>query len=211
MSGPVYLLSSLPYLDISIVLEENTRTQIDYIPSIEDFLSLCDKTLHPYDADIIRIAIRNPQESNHPFVQSIVEYFYAIRNAIAKKRYEAMGTGTYTDVLLYDRVPVSADAAFITEQASNAKHPLARELEIKKALWAYLDDCDARYHFCVENGIVYGYKLLLFHDMHHFQREAGDMQWKQLVGNLAEKAGFSRDAIGADDTVFDDTQMYNAG
>ena len=130
-------------------------------------------------------------------VQSIVEYFAATTSAVAQKRHALIRTGSYTPVLVNDRIPVSADALSIVERAVHAKDPLHRELEIARALWTHLDDCDAQYQYSIENVIVYGYKLKLFQKCMGFERNQGNTMWKELLGTLSEKAGFFRGSIGA--------------
>ncbi len=205
MSGPVYLLSSLPYLDSSVLNPsvEGSASSLEHVHSVDDFISLCEYTLAPADAQKLSVAMRSPQESSLEFVLQALEYLSSVSDEVARKRHESRRSGSYTHAVVNDRVPVSADAAAIAERAAHAKNPLLREMEILKALWAYLDDCDAKYQFSIENVIIYGYKLKLFHKAASFQKEAGDAMWKQLGETLAEKAGFFRSALatggGAED------------
>lgn len=200
MSGPVYLLSSLSYLDSSI-LNSNAdfnSASFNHIHSVEDFISLCEYILSPTDVEKFTVAMRNPEKSTLKFVLRALEYISSVTDSVAQKRHEIRRSGSYTHAIVNERIPVSADAAAIAERAAHAKNPLTREMEILKALWAYLDDCDATYQCTLENVIIYGYKLRLFHKAVSFQREAGDVMWKRLVETLTEKAGFFRSALITD-------------
>ncbi len=203
MSGPVYLLSSLPYLDVSILnsIGDNNAVSLDAMYSIEDFISFCEHILSPADAQKFTIAMRNPEESTLDFVSCALEYMSSVTNALAQKRHEERRSGSYVPTIVNDRIPVSADAPRIVERITHAKNPLIREIEILRSLWTYLDDCDSKYQYTLENVIIYGYKLKLFHKAISFQKEAGDATWKQLCEVLAEKAGFLRSILPKNEDV----------
>lgn len=205
MIGPVYLLSTLPHLDGTFSWAaggavDEQRAGAAHVPSETRFVELCRGTLSEADARAVQTALEQPNASDKVFVREAGQYLQGLMVAVAKHRHAALGrSGAYINTADAGAASgaVFGDAAAIVARAAAAANPLEREIELTKALWAFLDDRDAQYFQSVENVIIYGYKLKLFHKILAFRREEGNKNWTALVEQLAEKAGFSKDAVDA--------------
>lgn len=186
MADAIYLLSSLPHIDLDMTN--------DSLMSMERFLYACD-VLGDELSVKVKDAVIDPKNSEFPIAKEWAEYDYSIRNELAKKRWAALKSGSYHSILVNDGVPVSAEGLDIAQEVGHEQSPLAREKAIITHKWTILDTLDARFEFSVEKIIIYGWKLQLYYSYRNLTEERGQTQWSSLLTVLAEKSGFSISAI----------------
>lgn len=193
MAQVVYLLSSLPYLDIDS-LDTTGDVGVNDTFTIDEFLEACE-VLGPTTAKQIAIAIHNPCESTLAIAKIWSNYEYSIRNEFAKSRWAALRTGTYKPMLVHDSVPVTAEGLEMLAFINKESNPLIREKTVLMTKWRILTSLNAKYQFTLENIIVYGWKLQLFRRYLNLTEKRGNQQWNTLVANISETAGFSISSI----------------
>jgi hypothetical protein len=110
-------------------------------------------------------------------------------------RWSNIRSGTYHSVFVHGSIPISAEALDIVGQMQHESNHFLREKTIIEQKWMILDSLDASYQFKLENIIIYGWKLQLYFSYRNITEERGEKQWNTLLTTLADKSGFSIDAI----------------
>lgn len=182
----MYLLSSLPHIDLK-------QTGEAVWSSFDRFLEDCD-VLEDTSDEVIQ-AIVSPQKSDTNIAKLWAEYDYSIRNEIAKMRWSNIRSGTYHSVFVHGSIPISAEALDMVGQMHHESNHFLREKTIIEQKWMILDSLDASYQFKLENIIIYGWKLQLYFAYRNITEERGEKQWNTLLSTLADKSGFSINAI----------------
>ena len=122
-------------------------------------------------------------------------YEYSIKNELARKRWGSIRNGVYQSALINDETPISAEALDILAFTTREANPYVREKTIIETKWQILDTFDAQYQFRLENVVVYGWKLQLYHTYYNLTEARGKSQWNTLTDELAEQSGFAISAI----------------
>lgn len=182
----MYLLSSLPHIDLR-------QTGEILYTNFDKFLEDCN-VLEEEQSEVVK-AIVTPTKSNLNIAKLWAEYDYSIRNELAKMRWSNVRSGPYHSVFVHGSIPVSAEAFDVMQHIQHEPNHFSREKTIVEQKWMVLDFLDESYQFKLENIIIYGWKLQLCFFYRNLTEERGNKQWNTLISTLADKSGFSIDAI----------------
>lgn len=177
----------MSYYYFTVASLSHLSYEMDNIPAIDDFLTICEENVSDKDLNIIKSSLFDDLDQKKTGNRILDSWYIReknMRNKLVKLRAKKLKIDPEEFIV---ETPELLSGDHVTREAVEHESPLIAEDILNWERWSYLEELEFAHYFDLEKLIIYYLKLQVLTRKKSFNKERGMEKFNDIIENISKE------------------------